>query len=92
MTAMCTVLFVGEEPIDDSRLRLRLVGEALDGCVHRVGRPVALSISSGGGRPVRLVCRIERFDPSELRLDVILPTERVRAARWARAAEIGDPV
>jgi len=92
MTSTWRLLFAGGEPIDETRRRLRLVGESLEGRIPKAGRRIALLVSKGGAG-LKFLCRVEHFDASELRLDLILPIVGDAAAvGWVQAAAIGDHV
>ena len=90
MTAVWSLLLAGEEPIDARRRRLRFVGDSLEGFAYPPGQRVAVRLASGHTDLLR-VCRVEGFDPEELRLHVIL-ARGAAVERWARDASIGDPV
>jgi hypothetical protein len=90
MSAVWSLLLAGEEPIDALHWRLRFVGESLEGFAYPSGQPVAVRLTNGHA-DLRLACRVEEFDPVELRLDVIL-ARGAAVERWAQDASIGDPV
>ena len=83
-----SLLLVGSDRVGDER-RLRLVGEDLRKFVPCADQ--SLSIWVMRGAPLHRCCRIDGFDPTELRLDLTL---RVAGdadfEAWAAAAEIGD--
>jgi hypothetical protein len=86
------LLLVGRERTDPLSRRVRLVGDDLEGFVHRAGQRVALTVEAGGAI-LRRVCRVAAFDADELRLEVTLTTAGDRVAEgWAEAAAIGDAV
>ncbi len=86
------LLLVGRERTGPLSRRVRLVGDDLEGFVHRGGQRVALLVEAGGAM-LRRVCPVASFDAEELRLEVTLPTACDPAAEtWADAAAIGDPV
>jgi hypothetical protein len=91
-TCAWDLLLVGRERTGALGRRVRLVGDELDGFVHRGGQRVALLVEAGG-EMLRRVCPIAAFDPEELRLDVTLPTACDPAAeRWAEGSAIGERV
>src|SRR5262249_53138781 len=81
-----SLLVAGQRVGTPDAWRLRLVADHDEAVACRPGQWLMLTLP--GER--RCVGRVEGFDADELRLELVLSD--CAAARWAAAAEIGDPV
>ena len=87
------LVVVGSREITPRLRRVSLIGECLEGFVHRPGQSLVLSLPQPGGALARRHYTIRDFDREELRLDIDLVAHgQTPGVRWAQSARIGDPI